>query len=127
MTRRQFLALVPSLLFLLTVNPSLLLSRQPSSIIIDLDTAKLLWNWELGSGGTIEWFEISCGGNTVRINDAAARSYPLKDVVSKPGFYDDCAIVAGNTSARSATMFFPPFEARPARTFKLTKQVTAHR
>ncbi len=111
MTRRQFLALVPSLLFLLTVNPSLLLSRQPSSIIIDLDTAKLLWNWELGSGGTIEWFEISCGGNTVRINDAAARSYPLKDVIFKPGFYDDCTIVAGNTSARSATIFFPPFQA----------------
>lgn len=111
MTRRKFLSLIPALALLLLSPPSLLLAQTPTTIAVPFQTAQFIWTWEQGSGSPAEWFEISCGGNVVRINDPAARSYLVKDVISSPGAYSGCTVVAGNSFGASNPAVFSDFQA----------------
>jgi len=85
-------------------------------IAVDLQRAKLSWEWAQGDGGVAESFHIKCGAATgsytilVAVADPALRIYPLSAVVTSPGRYF-CTVSALNQFAESANANEVSFEA----------------
>ena len=78
-----------------------------TTLAVDLDRAALTWNYTQGTGGAVEEFRMHCGPSTgnydtmLAIADPAARSVPVRDVVSGRGRYF-CAVSAANIAGESA-------------------------
>jgi hypothetical protein len=101
--KRLLTALVTVMLALVAVDGV----RAQTSVAVDIDRATLQWDWLQGTGGVVETFRMKCGSATgaysiiTVISDPAARSVPVRNVISGVGTYF-CAVSAANQFGESA-------------------------
>lgn len=80
---------------------------QVTTLAVDIDRATLSWNWSVGTGSPVEEFRVKCGPSTGSytithiVADPAARSVPVKDLITNAGTYF-CAVSAANAFGESA-------------------------
>lgn len=106
------------------------IAEAQTTISVDINKAKLAWDWTQGSGGTPTEFRVKCGtatGNYTKVTtiaDPAARQANVKDVITGSGNWF-CAVSAANSFGESGNSNEVPFAAGAAPLAPTNARVTA--
>lgn len=99
-------------------------------IAVDLNKAKLSWDWTQGAGGMVEEFRVKCGntsGNYTRVTslaNPAAREVAVRDAIAGSGNWF-CVVTAANQFGESGVSNEVPFVAGAAPSSPTNTRVTA--
>lgn len=95
-----------SILIILAVLMISVTAQAQTTISVDINKAKLAWDWTQGTGGIPTEFRVKCGaatGNYSRVTtlaDPAARGANIRDVITGSGNWF-CAVTAANAFGES--------------------------
>ena len=100
-------------------------------ISVDINKARLQWDWTQGTGGAVDKFNVKCGttpttvSKVTTIADPAARSANIRDVITGSGQWY-CAVNAENGFGVSGDSNQVPFAAGAAPSAPANSRVTAN-
>lgn len=91
-------------------------AQSPTTILVDFNKAKLVWNWDKGVGGDVESFKVKCGISSGNYNIISSVDCPecreilVSNVINSPGEYF-CVVTAFNRFGESIPSNEVHFEA----------------
>lgn len=101
---RTILTPLAALIIVITTPPTTLPAQ--TAIIVDIEKARLTWEWSQGTGGMADDFLLTCTSaaqptpTTTPITGPATRSVPVKTVITGLGTWT-CSVQARNAAGIS--------------------------